>query len=80
MSSEMVREFFYAVAVNSGMNLHIKVLTNGNIHHLEEPMFKLITNVANIRPIRTSDIIANFLFFFILFHFLSNKIYKYWHT
>ena len=26
-------------------------------------MFKLITNVANIRPIRTSDIIANFLFF-----------------
>lgn len=40
MSSEMVREFFYAVAVNSGMNLHFKVLTNGNSHHLAEAMFK----------------------------------------
>ena len=40
MSSEMVREFFYAVSVNSGMNLHFKVLTNGNSHHLAEAMFK----------------------------------------
>lgn len=40
MSSEMVKEFFYAVSYSSGMNLHIKVLTEGNSHHMAEAMFK----------------------------------------
>ncbi len=40
MDTEMVREFFYAVAVNAQMNLHIKVLTGGNTHHVIEAMFK----------------------------------------
>lgn len=40
MSSEMVREFFYAVSYTCGMNLHIKVLTPGNNHHMAEAMFK----------------------------------------
>lgn len=40
MGSEMVKEFFYAVSCNAGMNLHFKVLTNGNSHHLAEAMFK----------------------------------------
>ena len=40
MSTEMVREFFYAVASNAQMNLHIKVLTPGNSHHMAEAMFK----------------------------------------
>ena len=40
MSSELVKEFFYAVSYSAGMNLHLKVLTNGNSHHLAEAMFK----------------------------------------
>lgn len=40
MSSEMVREFFYAVSYAAGMNLHIRVLTPGNGHHMAEAMFK----------------------------------------
>jgi imidazoleglycerol-phosphate dehydratase len=40
MSSEMVREFFYAVSYSAAMNLHIKVLTDGNSHHVAEAMFK----------------------------------------
>ena len=40
MSSEMVKEFFYAISYASGMNLHIKVLSGGNNHHVAEAMFK----------------------------------------
>lgn len=40
LSSEMIKEFFYAVSYTSGMNLHVKVLTNGNSHHLAEAIFK----------------------------------------
>lgn len=38
--TEMVREFFYAVAVNSAMNLHIKLLDGLNNHHIIEAAFK----------------------------------------
>ena len=40
MASEMVKEFFYAISYTSGMNLHIKILTPGNNHHMAEAMFK----------------------------------------
>ncbi len=40
MDTEMVKEFFYAVSYSAGMNLHIKVLTPGNNHHMIEAMFK----------------------------------------
>ena len=40
MSTEIVREFFYAVSYSAQMNLHIKVLTPGNSHHMAEAMFK----------------------------------------
>lgn len=40
MASEMVKEFFYAVSYSAAMNLHIKVLTPGNSHHMAEAMFK----------------------------------------
>ena len=38
--TEMVKEFFYAVSYSAGMNLHIKVLSPGNNHHMAEAMFK----------------------------------------
>lgn len=40
MDTEMVKEFFYAVSYACSMNLHIKVLTKGNHHHMIEAMFK----------------------------------------
>ncbi len=40
MDTEMVKEFFYAISYSAAMNLHIKVLTPGNSHHMCEAMFK----------------------------------------
>lgn len=40
MDTEMVKEFFYAISYAAGMNLHIKVLSGGNNHHMIEAMFK----------------------------------------
>ena len=40
MSTQMVREFFYALAQQAGMNLHIKVLDGNNDHHVIEAIFK----------------------------------------
>ena len=40
MDTETVKEFFYAISYAAGMNLHIKVLTPGNNHHMIEAMFK----------------------------------------
>jgi imidazoleglycerol-phosphate dehydratase len=38
--TELVHEFFYAVSYSAGMNLHLKVLSGGNAHHVIEAMFK----------------------------------------
>lgn len=40
MDTELVKEFFYAISYTAGMNLHIKVLSGGNNHHMIEAMFK----------------------------------------
>lgn len=40
MDTEMVKEFFYAISYSAGMNLHIKVITPGNNHHMIEAIFK----------------------------------------
>jgi imidazoleglycerol-phosphate dehydratase len=40
MDTEMVKEFFYAVSYTAAMNLHMKVLSPGNNHHMIEAMFK----------------------------------------
>lgn len=38
--TELVREFFYAISYSAGMNLHIRVLSGINSHHIAEAMFK----------------------------------------
>ena len=38
--TELVREFFYAVCYKSGMNLHMKMLSGINTHHIIEAAFK----------------------------------------
>ncbi|MCI6537516.1 imidazoleglycerol-phosphate dehydratase HisB [uncultured Eubacterium sp.] len=40
MDTEMVREFFYAISYSAGMNLHMKVLSGTNNHHIIEALFK----------------------------------------
>lgn len=40
LDTEMVKEFFYAISYSAGMNLHIKVLSGTNNHHMIEAMFK----------------------------------------
>lgn len=40
LSTENVREFFYALTVAAGMNLHIDVIRGDNSHHIVEGIFK----------------------------------------
>ncbi|MDD4494640.1 MAG: imidazoleglycerol-phosphate dehydratase HisB [Eubacteriales bacterium] len=40
MDTQLIEEFFRAVAFNSGMNLHINVLYGKNNHHILEAVFK----------------------------------------
>ena len=40
LDTELIREFFYAVSYSAGMNLHIKMLSGVNNHHMAEAMFK----------------------------------------
>ncbi len=40
LDTEMVKEFFYAVSYSAQMNLHFKVLSGSNNHHICEAMFK----------------------------------------
>lgn len=48
LSSEMIREFFYAVSYSCGMNLHLKTLTPGNGHHMAEAMFKCFAKALDM--------------------------------
>ncbi len=40
LDTELVREFFYALSYSAGMNLHIRMLSGGNTHHMIEAVFK----------------------------------------
>lgn len=40
MHTEMVREFFYAISYSAAMNLHIKLISGTNSHHIAEAAFK----------------------------------------
>ena len=48
MNPEMVREFFYAISYSAGMNLHMKVLTPGNNHHMAEALFKCFAKALDM--------------------------------
>ena len=61
MSSEMVKEFFYAVSYAAAMNLHIKMLTPGNNHHMAEAVFKsfakALDQAVSLDP-RVTDVLS----------------------
>ncbi len=40
LDTTLVREFFYAVSYSAGMNIHIKMLSGDNSHHMIEAIFK----------------------------------------
>ena len=40
MDTEMVKEFFYAISYSAMMNIHIKMLSGSNDHHICEAVFK----------------------------------------
>lgn len=44
----MVREFFYAVSANAGMNLHLKQLDGLNSHHIAEASFKAFAKALDM--------------------------------
>ena len=61
LETEMIKEFFYAVSYSAGMNLHIKVLTPGNNHHMAEAMFKAFAKAldeATTEDPRITDILS----------------------
>lgn len=61
MDTEMVKEFFYAISYTAGMNLHMKVLSAGNNHHMIEAMFKAfaraLDEATSLDP-RITDILS----------------------
>lgn len=46
--TELVKEFFYAVAMSARMTLHIDLLKNGNTHHEIEGIFKAFARALKI--------------------------------
>ena len=52
LDTELVREFFYAVSYSAGMNLHFKVLSDGNAHHVTEAMFKAFSKALDMATYR----------------------------
>ena len=61
LDTEMVKEFFYAISYTAGMNLHIKVLSGGNNHHMIEAMFKAFAKAldqATMIDPRITDILS----------------------
>lgn len=61
MDTEMVREFFYAISYAAGMNLHIRVLSGSNSHHIIEAMFKAFAKAldeATVLDPRIKDILS----------------------
>ncbi len=45
--TELIREFFYAISYSCKMNLHFKLLSGGNSHHIAEAMFKAFSKALD---------------------------------
>lgn len=48
LDCELIKEFFYAVSYSAAMNLHIKVLSGTNSHHICEAMFKAFAKALDM--------------------------------
>lgn len=48
MDTQMIEEFFRAVCLHGGLNMHIKMLAGKNDHHIAEAMFKAFGKALDI--------------------------------
>ncbi|MGN0307626.1 MAG: imidazoleglycerol-phosphate dehydratase HisB [Lachnospiraceae bacterium] len=46
--TELIREFFYAVSYKGEMNLHLKLLSGSNTHHIIEAAFKAFAKALDM--------------------------------
>lgn len=61
LDTELVREFFYAVSYSGAMNLHIKMLSGFNTHHMIESIFKAFARAldeAVCKDARIKDVLS----------------------
>ena len=61
LDTELIKEFFYAVSYSAGMNLHNKMLSEGNAHHMIEAMFKAFAKALDMacsRDERINDVLS----------------------
>ena len=59
--TELVREFFYSVSYSAAMNLHFRILSGTNAHHVIEGMFKCFAkalDMAAMREERIEDVLS----------------------
>lgn len=59
--TEMVKEFFHAITYATGMNLHVKMLEEGNNHHMIEGIFKAFAKAldqATMIDDRITDVLS----------------------
>ncbi len=57
----MVKEFFYAISYSAGMNLHFKMLSGDNDHHIIEGAFKSFAkalDMATMKDDRITDVLS----------------------
>ena len=48
LDTSLVKEFFYAVSYSAGMNIHIKMLSGENSHHMIEAIFKAFAKALDM--------------------------------
>lgn len=59
--TQLVREFFYSVSYGAMMNLHFKILSGENDHHIIEAMFKAFAKAMDIalqKDSRIEDVLS----------------------
>jgi imidazoleglycerol-phosphate dehydratase len=57
----LVKEFFYAVSYSAAMNIHIKMLSGDNSHHMIEAIFKAFSkalDMATSKDDRITDVLS----------------------
>lgn len=61
LDTELVREFFYAISYSAGMNLHIRMISGINNHHMIESIFKAFSRAldeATGKDPRITDVLS----------------------
>ena len=59
--TELVREFFYSISYSAAMNLHFRILSGSNAHHIIEGMFKCFSkalDMATQKEVRITDVLS----------------------